>query len=196
MHLQETYFVIAHFHYIMVGGQVMAFLGGLHYWWPKISGRMYPEWWGRIAAVVLFIGFNMTFLPQFVLGYWGMPRRYPYYAPEFQMLNILSTAGTSTLGLGYLLPFTYLFWSLKHGAVAGPNPWRATGLEWQSTSPPPTFNFDRVPVVITGPYAYNAEMDEIEDNELALANARKEIEETQARLAEQRAEREESRGGV
>ena len=111
MHLHDTYFVIAHFHYIMVGGTVMAYIGGIHFWWPKMSGRMYPEWWGRIAAIIIFLGFNLTFFPQFILGYLGMPRRYHTYPPEFQMLNVLSTAGASILAVGYILPLFYLLWS-------------------------------------------------------------------------------------
>ncbi|HEX4048648.1 MAG TPA: cbb3-type cytochrome c oxidase subunit I, partial [Elusimicrobiota bacterium] len=154
-HLHDTYFVIAHFHYIMVGGAVMGFMGALHFWWPKISGRLYPDLWGRIAAVILFIGFNLTFFPQFVLGYLGMPRRYYHYPPEFQVLNVLSTAGASILGMGYLLPLVYLLWSLKYGTKAGPNPWKATGLEWTTPSPPPTHNFAEIPVVDRGAYDYD-----------------------------------------
>jgi len=196
LHLHDTYFVIAHFHYIMVGGQVMAYLAGLHYWWPKMTGRLYPENWGRTAAILLFAGFNLTFFPQFILGYEGMPRRYPVYAPEFQVLNVLSTAGASILALGYLLPFVYLFWSLKNGRIAGPNPWRATGLEWQTPSPPPTFNFDRTPIVKIGPYAYNPEADELADARDDMERARLEYEETRARLAEHEPEREETASGV
>jgi cytochrome c oxidase subunit I len=188
LHLHDTYFVIAHFHYIMVGGQVMAFLGGLHFWWPKITGRMYPEGWGKTAAILLFAGFNLTFFPQFILGYEGMPRRYPNYAPEFQVLNVMSTAGASILAVAYALPFFYLFWSLKNGPIAGANPWRATGLEWQTTSPPPTFNFDRTPIVTTGPYAYSPEADEILDARLDLERARLDLERTQTNIAEDHAE--------
>jgi cytochrome c oxidase subunit 1 len=194
LHLHDTYFVIAHFHYIMVGGQVMAFLAGLHYWWPKMTGRMYPEAWGRTAAIVLFMGFNLTFLPQFILGYEGMPRRYPIYAPEYQVLNVMSTAGASILSIGYALPFFYLFYSLKNGRIAGPNPWRATGLEWQTPSPPPTFNFDRTPVVTIGPYAYSPEADEIEDARLDLVKARIELERTREVVAQHHAEEEADRG--
>jgi cytochrome c oxidase subunit 1 len=154
VHLTDTYFVIAHFHYIMVGGSVMAYLGGLHYWWPKMSGRLYPEIMGRIAAVLIFFGFNLTFFPQFVLGYLGMPRRYHTYPPEFQVLNIFSSAGAAILALGYLLPLAYLLWSLRYGKPAPPDPWRATGLEWQTDSPPPTENFRRIPEVTRGPYDY------------------------------------------
>jgi len=154
IHVHDTYFVIAHFHYIMVGGTVMAYLGGIHYWWPKISGRLYPEAWGRIAAVTIFLGFNLTFFPQFILGYLGMPRRYWEYPPEFQVLNVLSSAGASILGLGYVLPMAYLLWSLRYGERAPANPWGATGLEWQTPSPPPRDNFDGRPVVTRDPYDY------------------------------------------
>jgi cytochrome c oxidase subunit 1 len=155
MHVHDTYFIIAHFHFIMVGGTVMAYMGGLHYWWPKISGRMYPEGWAKLAALVIFVGFILTFLPQFVLGYLGMPRRYHAYPPEFQVLNVMSSAGASILAVGYLLPFAYLLWSLYGGKRAGPNPWGATGLEWQTPSPPPPHNFDVTPVVTCGPYEYS-----------------------------------------
>ena len=154
VHVHDTYFVVAHFHYIMVGGAVMGYLGGLHYWWPKISGRLYPEALARFSAVVLFVGFNLTFFPQFILGYLGMPRRYHAYPPEFQVLNVLSTAGASILGIGYLLPMFYLIWSMRYGPVAGPNPWPATGLEWQTPSPPPPHNFDVTPVVSWEPYDF------------------------------------------
>jgi cytochrome c oxidase subunit 1 len=156
VHLTDTYFVVAHFHYIMVGGMVMAYLGGLHFWWPKISGRLYPEFLGRISALVGFLGFNLTFFPQFLLGIMGMPRRYHSYAPEFQLLNVLSSAGASILAVGYLLPLAYLLWSLRYGARASANPWNATGLEWTTASPPPKENFECVPVVTEAPYQYDA----------------------------------------
>jgi cytochrome c oxidase subunit 1 len=155
VHVHDTYFVIAHFHFIMVGGMVMAYMGGLHYWWPKISGRMYPEGWGKLAALIVFMGFLLTFLPQFVLGYLGMPRRYAHYSPEFQVLNVMSSAGASILAVGYLLPLIYFIWSLKYGKIAGPNPWGATGLEWQTPSPPPPDNFETTPVVTAAPYEYS-----------------------------------------
>jgi cytochrome c oxidase subunit 1 len=147
IHLHDTYFVVAHFHYIMVGGAIMGYLGGIHFWWPKITGRLYPEFLARIAAIVLFIGFNLTFFPQFILGYLGMPRRYHDYPPEYQVLNVMSTAGASILALGYLLPMIYLTWSMRYGQVAGKNPWPATGLEWTTDSPPLTENFHETPVV-------------------------------------------------
>jgi cytochrome c oxidase subunit I len=155
VHLSDTYFVIAHFHYIMVGGTVMAYLGGVHYWWPKITGRVYSEGWGQFAAIVIFFGFNLTFFPQFLLGYLGMPRRYHEYAPEFEILNVLSSGGALILAVGYLLPLVYLFWSLRFGQLSGPNPWQAKGLEWQTPSPPPEHNFDEIPVVTEEAYAYS-----------------------------------------
>jgi cytochrome c oxidase subunit 1 len=154
VHVHDTYFVIAHFHYIMVGGMVMAYFGGLHYWWPKISGKLYPEGWAKLAAMIVFIGFNLTFFPQFILGYLGMPRRYHAYAPEFQVLNVMSTAGASILGVGYLLPLIYLIWSMRYGPVASSNPWRATGLEWTTPSPPPKHNFELTPIVTEPAYNY------------------------------------------
>ncbi len=154
VHVTDSYFVVAHFHYIMVGGMVTAFLGGIHYYWPKISGRLYPEAWGQVAAVTLFIGFNLTFFPQYILGYMGMNRRYWEYAPQFQVLNVLSTAGASILGVGYLLPLGYFAWSLKYGPKAPSNPWNAAGLEWTTTSPPPADNFEITPIVTTEPYNY------------------------------------------
>lgn len=154
MHVHDTYFVVSHFHFIMVGGMVTAYMAGLHYWWPKMTGRMYSEWWSRFSAIVLCVGFFLTFLPQYVLGYNGMPRRYHTYAPEFQAWNVLSTAGSSILGVGYIIPLFYFPYSLRHGRVCGANPWNATGLEWQVPSPPPRENFEETPVVLRGPYTY------------------------------------------
>ena len=154
VHLNGTYFVVAHFHYVMVGGAVMAFMGGLHYWWPKITGRLYPDLWARFAALVIFIGFNLTFFPQFMLGYLGMPRRYGVYPAEFQVLNVLSSAGASILAIGYVIPLIYFFWSWNYGPPAGPNPWGAKGLEWEAASPPPTENFTGPVIVTEEPYNY------------------------------------------
>ena len=157
VHLHDTYFVVAHFHYVMVGGMVTAYMGGLHFWWPKMTGRMYPEAAAKLSALIVFIGFNLTFFPQFILGYLGMPRRYAMYPPEFQVLHVLSTAGASILAVGFILPAIYFLWSLKFGEVAGPNPWKATGLEWETSSPPPTHNFHETPIVTTEPYHYGVE---------------------------------------
>ncbi|HTI48224.1 MAG TPA: cytochrome c oxidase subunit I [Casimicrobiaceae bacterium] len=154
VHLTDTYFVIAHFHYIMVGGSVSAYLGGIHFWWPKITGRLYSDRWARFAAILLFLGFNFTFFPQYLLGIEGMPRRYHAYPPEFQTLNVLSSAGAVILALGYLLPLIYLGWSLFRGRPAPANPWNATGLEWRTSSPPPENNFDVRPEMTEPPYAY------------------------------------------
>jgi cytochrome c oxidase subunit 1 len=145
--------VVAHFHYIMVGGAIMAYMGGLHFWWPKMTGKMYPEGFAKASAILVFVGFNLTFFPQFLLGYLGMPRRYHAYPDEFQVLNVLSSAGAGVLALGYALPAFYLTYSLFKGAAAPANPWGVKGLEWTIPSPPPTFNFDEE-VVVTEP-AYN-----------------------------------------
>jgi cytochrome c oxidase subunit 1 len=155
VHVHDTYFVVAHFHYIMVGGSIMGYMAALHFWWPKMFGRMYPEGWAKFAALVVFVGFNLTFFPQFILGYMGMPRRYHAYPEEFQVLNVMSSAGATILGVGYLIPMVYFIWSLRYGRAAGPNPWGATGLEWMTQSPPQTENFPVTPVVTEGAYAYN-----------------------------------------
>jgi len=154
IHLHDTYFVVTHFHYIMVGGAILGYMGGLHFWWPKMTGRMYPEGWAMLAATITFVGFNLTFFPQFVLGHLGMPRRYHFYPEEWQMLHVLSTAGSSILGVGYAMPLVYLLWSLRYGALASPNPFGATGLEWRVPSPPPTHNFDEIPIVTWEAYEY------------------------------------------
>lgn len=160
VHVTDTYFVVAHFHYIMVGGTLMAYLGGMHFWWPKITGRLYPEGWAKLSAMVVFLGFNLTFFPQFILGYLGMPRRYHVYPDEFQVLHVLSTAGASVLAVGYIMPLVYFMWSLRYGRIAGPNPWGATGLEWKTASPPPTHNFEETLIVTRDPYDYEALMEE------------------------------------
>ena len=162
VHVTDTYFVIAHFHYVMVGGMVMAYMGGLHFWFPKITGRLYPEAWAKFAALVIFVGFNLTFFPQFILGYLGMPRRYATYPQEFHTLNVMSTAGASILGVGYLIPMFYLAWAWMKGPRSPQNPWEAKGLEWeQSPTPPPTFNFDKPPIVREEAYNYSGEEKEV-----------------------------------
>jgi cytochrome c oxidase subunit 1 len=160
VHLHDTYFVIAHFHYVMVGGAIFGYLGGLHFWWPKITGRMYPESWAKLAAAITFVGFNLTFFPQFIVGYLGNPRRYHFYPDEFQMWHILSTAGASVLAVGYIMPLVYMLWSLRFGAIAGKNPWGAVGLEWLADSPPITLNFEETPVVTWEAYAYRSDEEE------------------------------------
>jgi cytochrome c oxidase subunit I len=154
VHIHDTYFVIAHFHYVMVGGSLLAFLGGIHLWWGKMTGRTYPEYWARAAMIIQFAGFNLTFFPQFILGYLGMPRRYASYPPEFQTLHVLSTAGASILGLGLGITIFYLLWSLKNSPRAVANPWGAPGLEWRTSSPPPTENFHVTPVVTWEAYEF------------------------------------------
>ena len=154
VHVHDTYFVVAHFHYIMVGGAIMGYLGGLHYWWPKISGRMYPEGWAKFAALMVFVGFNLTFFPQFIAGYLGMPRRYHMYPPEFQVWNVASTLGASILAVGYVIPLVYFAYSLVDGEKAKNDPWGARGLEWEIPSPPPTENFTVSPIVTEGTHQY------------------------------------------
>src|SRR6056297_2972532 len=156
IHLHDTYFVVAHFHYVMMGGTVMAMIGGLFYWWPKMFGRMMSERWGRISAVVVFFGFNMTFFTQFILGSQGMPRRYFTYLEQFHDLHIVSTVGSWFLGLGLLLVLGNMIWSLFKGKPAPGNPWGAATLEWtHTTSPPDHHNFHRTPLVTHGPYDYD-----------------------------------------
>ncbi|MEO1174032.1 MAG: cbb3-type cytochrome c oxidase subunit I, partial [Myxococcota bacterium] len=153
IHLHDTYFVVAHFHYVMVGGTLMALLGGLYHWWPKMFGRMYNETWGKIGAVLVFAGFNFTFFPQFVIGARGMPRRYFNYLPEFQTGHIASTYGAYLLGFGILFAFAGLAWSAFKGPKAAANPWGANTLEWKCSSPPPYYNFENPPEV-DEPYDY------------------------------------------
>ena len=160
IHLHDTYFVVAHFHYVMMGGTVIAFLGGLHYWWPKIWGRMYSEKWARISAALIFVGFNLTFIPQFIMGSQGMPRRYWQYSGMkdtdlFQFYHILSTVGSWMIGLSFIIMLIYLVYSIKNGKVAGSNPWGALTLEWQTPSPTPAHNFLEEPKITHGPYAYD-----------------------------------------
>jgi cytochrome c oxidase subunit I len=154
VHLTDTYFVVAHFHYVMMGGTVIAFYGGVHYWWPKMTGRMYNERLARLACALVFIGFNVTFLTQFILGSKGMPRRYYDYIPEYTTLHQVSTVGSWILGLGFLIMVSYLLASLKVGALAPANPWGGLTLEWQTTSPPPLHNFEKQPNTKIGPYDY------------------------------------------
>jgi cytochrome c oxidase subunit I len=155
IHLSDTYFIIAHFHYVMVGSTVIGYLGGLHFWWSKMTGKKYSEFWGKISAMLVFIGFNLTFFPQFILGYLGMPRRYASYSEELQVLNIFSTLGASVLAVGMTIPVIYLTMSLINGEDAGDNPWHLPGLEWRTSSPPPTENFYETPVVTWEAYDFS-----------------------------------------
>lgn len=156
VHLHDTYFVVAHFHYVMVGGAVIAALGGLHYWWPKITGRLFNETLGRLAVGLIFVGFNLTFIPQFLIGIKGMPRRYFDYPAEFESMNELSTYGSWIMAAGLFLVAGYLLYSLFKGKKASANPWGALTLEWTHTNPLPLpHNFERTPIVTRGPYDFH-----------------------------------------
>lgn len=153
--LHDTYFVVAHFHFTMVGGMTTAFMAGIHFWWPKMTGRMYSEFLGKVGCGMIFFGFNLTFFPQFVVGWLGMPRRYHVYPEEWQVLNVMSTAGAMLLGSGFLLAIIYLTYSFFFGKKAPQNPWGAKGLEWEvAASPPDPHNFHEVPIVTEEAYAY------------------------------------------
>jgi cytochrome c oxidase subunit I len=156
VHWHDTYFVVAHFHFIMVGATIMAFLAAMHYWFPKIFGRRYPEGWALVASVIILLGFNLTFVPQFLLGNMGMPRRYYSYPEHFQPLNVASTAGAFLLASGMLLVAIYLVIALRYGKVAGDNPWGSAGYEWKTQSPPITHNFTTLPDYTRDPYDYTA----------------------------------------
>jgi len=155
VHLHDTYFVVAHFHYVMMGGTVMAFLGGLHYWWPKIWGRMYSELWAKISVALIFIGFNMTFFTQFILGTKGMPRRYYNYLDQYQPLHGFSSIGAWIVGVGFTIMAVYLIYAIFKGRPAGNNPWGALTNEWETSSPPHPHNFEKQPVLTHGPYDYD-----------------------------------------
>jgi len=155
IHLHDTYFVVAHFHYVMMGGTVMAFLGGLHFWWPKMWGRMFSNLWSKISVALIFVGFNVTFFTQFIMGSQGMPRRYHNYLDQYQPLHAFSTYGSYIMGLGFVIMAVYLFHSIFKGKPAGNNPWASLTHEWSLSSPPPTHNFDEIPKSDNGPYDYD-----------------------------------------
>jgi cytochrome c oxidase subunit I len=162
VHWHDTYFVVAHFHFIMVGAVIMAYFAAIHYWFPKMFGRLYHEGWAMVAATFIVLGFNATFIPQFLLGNAGQPRRYYMYDERYWALNVASTAGSTLLAFGVLIIIVYLVYALKYGAIAGDNPWSATGLEWRTTSPPPKNNFDVTPIIDEDPYTYQKKGEDVE----------------------------------
>jgi cytochrome c oxidase subunit 1 len=154
IHLHDTYFVVAHFHYVMMGSIALAFFAGLHHWWPKMFGVMYDETLAKIAAITIFLGFNATFIPQFIMGSQGMPRRYFNYPPEFTVWHSMSTVGSWVIGLSLFMTLALLLASLRKPADAPDNPWNGTTLEWKTSSPPITHNFHDQPVLEREPYDY------------------------------------------
>jgi len=159
VHLHDTYFVVAHFHYVMMGGALIAFVGGLHYWWPKMFGRLYDHGRAHLAAGLFFVGFNMTYFPLFIAGIMGMPRRYADYLPEYVVYHRLSTIGSWIMVSAILLMFGNLIYSLWKGRRAAVNPWGGATLEWQVPTPPPVENFVGRPDLSRGPYEYPTEVE-------------------------------------
>jgi cytochrome c oxidase subunit 1 len=157
VHWHDTYFVVAHFHFIMVGGTLTAYLAGLHYWFPKLFGKSYSERWGMVSSITVFTGFFFTFTPQFLLGNAGMPRRYYSYPEQYQWLNVLSTGGASILAGGLLLTVVYLGYALVYGPRVTQNPWVSLSFEWRTPNPPPTHNYVGQPDLEVGPYDYDRE---------------------------------------
>ncbi|MEE9553229.1 MAG: cytochrome c oxidase subunit I [candidate division Zixibacteria bacterium] len=155
IHLHDTYFVVAHFHYVMFGGTVMAFFGGLHYWWPKIWGRMYNEFWAKISVLLVFVGFNVTFFTQFIMGAKGMPRRYWTYLDQYTRLHGFSSVGSLIMAVGFAIIAVYLLHSIFKGRKVGANPWGSLTMEWETSSPPPVHNFEKDMVLTHGPYDYD-----------------------------------------
>ena len=162
VHWHDTYFVVAHFHFIMVGAVIMAFLAAIHYWFPKMFGKKYHEGWGMVGAAFIVLGFNATFIPQFLLGNAGMPRRYYMYPERFTPLNVASTAGSSLLAIGFIIILVYLIYALIHGEVAGPNPWHSKGYEWRTSSPPIKENFEEILEYPEPPHTYQQPGEEVE----------------------------------
>ncbi|MCW6038072.1 cytochrome c oxidase subunit I [Spirulina subsalsa FACHB-351] len=154
LHVHDTYYVVAHFHYVLFGGSVFGIYAAIYHWFPKITGRMYNETLGRIHFVLTFIGANLTFLPMHELGLKGMPRRIAMYDPQFTTINQICTYGSMLLGFSVLPFMVNMVWSWMKGQPAGRNPWRALTLEWQTTSPPAIENFDEDPILWAGPYDY------------------------------------------
>jgi cytochrome c oxidase subunit I len=158
IHVTDTYFVVGHFHYVMFGGTGFALFGALHYWFPKMFGRMYEKKKAFIGWLLMNIGFNVLYFPFLILGYMGMPRRYYHYLPQFEELHRIATVGSWIMVAGIILVIVNLIISLKKGNKAAANPWGAATLEWTVPSPPPTEDFHKIPVLTHGPYDYSKYM--------------------------------------
>jgi cytochrome c oxidase subunit I len=157
IHVHDTYFVVAHLHYVLFGGSVLGIFAAIYHWFPKMTGRMYNEFWGRVHFALTIVGLNMTFLPMHKLGLMGMNRRIAQYDPKFTSLNEICTYGSYILAIS-TFPFIFnIIWSWLYGEKAGDNPWRSLTLEWMTTSPPAIENFEGIPVLATGPYDYGLE---------------------------------------
>jgi Heme/copper-type cytochrome/quinol oxidases, subunit 1 len=157
IHVHDTYFVVAHLHYVLFGGSVFGIYAAFYHWFPKMTGRMINEFWGRVHFVLTYVGFTVTFLPMHALGMQGMPRRVAMYDPKFTTINVICTVGAYMLAVSTIPFIINVIWSWRYGEKAGDNPWQALSLEWMTTSPPPIENFEGVPVLATGPYDYGME---------------------------------------
>ena len=165
IHVHDTYFVVAHLHYVLFGGSVLGLFSGVYHWFPKMTGRMVNETLGRIHFALTFIGLNLTFLPMHQLGLLGMNRRIALYDPQYQPLNLLCTIGSYILAVSTIFFIINVLWSVNKGKQAGRNPWRALTLEWQTTSPPAIENFEEEPVLWAGPYEYGIDIETVDGDE-------------------------------
>ena len=156
IHASDTYFIVAHIHYVLFGGSVFTIFAGIYYWYPKMTGRMYNERLGQLHFWLTFIAFNLTFFPMHYIGLRGMPRRVSDYANQFADFNLFISIASFALGASTIIFLYNMIWSWKFGPKAGNNPWHALTLEWQVSSPPPIFNFDEIPQVVGGPYEYGS----------------------------------------
>jgi cytochrome c oxidase subunit 1 len=176
IHTSDTYFVVAHIHYVLLGGSLFTIFAGIYYWFPKMTGRMYNETLGKLHFWLTFIGFNLTFFPMHIIGVQGQPRRVSDYDPKFGDWNMVISIASFFLGASFIVFLYNAIVSWLRGEPAPGNPWRALTLEWQVSSPPPVFNFDEIPQVVGGPYEYG-----VEGARHAVFNGAREVELEEAR---------------